>query len=129
MNSSTTECQRCSATTVAGLRYEATRTVSVRLCLRCGWEFPKFGACCDTVYARPHWRRFCAYQPCGEEVTNKRFCSSEHYALAKTAPRVRLTCPCGAAASVPAHVARQGRGRYCSVECRRLYLDRKGLVA
>lgn len=122
-------CQRCSAATVAGTRYEVERTVSVRLCLRCGWEFPKFGPCCDTVYARPHWRRLCAYQPCGEEVANKRFCSFEHYALAKTAPRKTFTCPCGVVSSVPQHRAIRGYGKYCSPECQRLYRNRRGLVA
>ena len=118
-------CDRCSAQTVAGTRYEATQTVSVRLCLRCGWEWPKFGPCCDTVYARPHWRRFCAYESCRKEVSNKRFCSAEHYALSKVVARVTFTCPCGVQSSVRRSQSLTGRGVYCSIECRNLYRKRR----
>lgn len=106
----------CGAWTVAGLRYEASRTVQVRLCLSCWREEPPFFV--RPVAVKPAESKRC--KRCGDEIPHRRLGYS-HCSLAcrraSEKATARYACPCGAEFARPASQVRRRRSVYCSRPC------------
>ena len=113
----------CGGLMVPALRYEASRTVEVRLCPDCWSEDPPFlqGRTRPKEPERKRCRR------CSSVLKGARarvWCSRACQRADEADRRVKGVCPCGTPFSTIPSQAVRGRGRFCSWECWKAFAER-----